>query len=110
MLTEIEQILKARKELLIWWEEFQQTKDSEPETKLQILVDGHQMEAFFSTINNLTVMQVGAHSRVLSSMMADYVRENSDIIVREAYQRALSAINTKLAEAKVELQKLLESI
>lgn len=110
MIEKVEQLLKAREELLIWWEEFQQQQKLDPESKLQILVDGHQMEAFFSKIQNLTVKQVGANSGVLSSMMANYIREQADVIVKAAYYRAIAEINDRLADSKVELQKLLESI
>lgn len=110
MIEKVEQLLKAREELLTWWGELQMSRDSEPHTKIDIAIDSHQVEAFFSTPINLTVKQFGAHSSFLSSIIADYVRENAETIVSECYYRALTEINSKLAESKVELQKLLESI
>jgi hypothetical protein len=108
MLEEIDRLLRARQKLLAWWERFQNAKNADPEVKAKIAIDESQVEAFFGSNNKITTENM-SQSGVLSSAVADYVCEHADVIVKVAYERALAEINSKLAESKVELQKLLES-
>lgn len=109
MLEEIDRLLRARKKLLAWWELFQNAKGANPEVKAKIAIDESQLEAFFGSNNTITTENM-SQSGVLCNAVADYVREHGDVIVKVAYERALAELNEKLAESKVELQKLLESI
>jgi hypothetical protein len=109
MLEEIDRLLRARQKLLAWWERFQNAKAANSEVKTKIAIDDSQIEAFYGSNGTITTENM-SQSGALSSAVADYVREHADVIVKVAYERALAELNEKLAESKVELQKLLESI